>query len=422
MTNIGPSLKVPVGNAISVLEDCDRDGELADHEYDSTGAADEAFDNWERLTAEALDLLFGDAVLTNDFRTGVNIPAVSRRSSAMFLDRRGKLAELQAELFLLDLHEHRTDRLALARKMQSEDAVLLIEPNRADHLLTRQIRKGDSLVANAPSPLAMSDMAYRTVADEETNFRSYNLQLLRTLFDRNSVADAFDKRTTPFEFHVAGRRIDWANCRQIDVDDGTDPKEIVIERIRRQARELTRLRGTLSTIPRVASNLLGNTKVELPQVSITPPEVLMSPTKVFVVHGHAPGLTSEVARLIEHLGLKPVILAERPNSGATLIEKLLANADVSFAIVLATADDVGASKKATTTQARARQNVVFELGFFVGRLGRDRVALLIEPSVEIFSDFHGVVHHEIDQNGAWRLGLARELKAADLDVDLNDLA
>lgn len=64
---------------------------------------------------------------------------------------------------------------------------------------------------------------------------------------------------------------------------------------------------------------------------------------------------------------------------------------------------------------------LFELGFFVGRLGRDRVALLVEPGVEIFSDFHGVVHHELKQGGGWELGLAKELRAAGLDVDLNRL-
>ena len=260
----------------------------------------------------------------------------------------------------------------------------------------------------------MSDVAYRTVEDQERTFRNYNKQLLRTLFDRNGVAESFDKLTTPFEYRVVGRRIDWHNYREIDVDSGTDPKEIVVERIRRQVQQLTRLRGTLSTIPRITRNRTTNGGRAV--------QSTMSSTKVFVVHGHAPGLRAEVARLIERLGLEPVILAEQPNAGATLIEKLLANAEVSFAIVLATADDIGAPKqRATTTQSRARQNVVFELGFFVGRLGRDRVALLVESGLEIFSDFHGVVYHELDSSGAWKLGLAKELKAAGLDVDLNRL-
>lgn len=140
------------------------------------------------------------------------------------------------------------------------------------------------------------------------------------------------------------------------------------------------------------------------------------------MHGHNTTILQEVARLIEQLRLTPVILNERPNAGATLIEKLEAHAGVQFAIVLATADDVGRKAQADQQQARARQNVIFELGFFVGRLGRNKVAVLLEPSIEIPSDFHGVAYHELDTRGAWKLALAKELRAAGLDVDFNRLA
>jgi len=110
------------------------------------------------------------------------------------------------------------------------------------------------------------------------------------------------------------------------------------------------------------------------------------------------------------------------HAGATLIEKLEAHAGVQFAIVLATADDVGRKARADQQQARARQNVIFELGFFVGRLGRNKVVVLLEPGIEIPSDFHGVAYHELDTRGAWKLALAKELKAAGLDVDFNRLA
>ena len=154
--------------------------------------------------------------------------------------------------------------------------------------------------------------------------------------------------------------------------------------------QIRRTGEIVSPTPRVTSNM-----------GWTVQSRSLSSTKVFVVHGHAPGLRAEVARLIERLGPEPAILSEQPNAGATLIEKLLANADVSFAIVLATADDVGSRKqRGSATQYRPRQDVVFELGFFVGRLGRDRVALLVESGLEVFSDFHGVVHHELDECGA----------------------
>ena len=70
-------------------------------------------------------------------------------------------------------------------------------------------------------------------------------------------------------------------------------------------------------------------------------------------------------------------------------------------------------------KARARQNVVFELGYFIGRLGRNRVCALYAEGVEIPSDYSGVVYTKLDASGAWRLELAKELKAAGLPVDMN---
>lgn len=143
--------------------------------------------------------------------------------------------------------------------------------------------------------------------------------------------------------------------------------------------------------------------------------------RVFVVHGHNEAVREITARLLEKLGLEPVILHEQPNKGRTIIEKFLDYTDVAFAIVLLTSDDVG-GKSAETLQPRARQNVLLELGFFLGRIGRDRVAALYEESVEIPSDYDGVLFVPLDSAGGWRFLLARELKAAGLVVDINRIA
>ena len=145
--------------------------------------------------------------------------------------------------------------------------------------------------------------------------------------------------------------------------------------------------------------------------------------RVFVVHGHDDGAKDATARFIEQLGLDPVILHERANEGRTIIEKFEKYADVPFAVVLFTPDDVGYSK-ATSPEAakpRARQNVVFELGFFIGKLGRRRVCVLRKDGTEILSDYHGVLFVPMDSDGAWKLRLGREIKAADLPVDLNKI-
>jgi predicted nucleotide-binding protein len=143
--------------------------------------------------------------------------------------------------------------------------------------------------------------------------------------------------------------------------------------------------------------------------------------KIFLVHGHDIGLLNEVARFLERLKQTPVILREQPNAGKTIIEKFGDFASVGYAIVLLTPDDRGAevSSPFEKQQPRARQNVIFELGYFIGKLGRDRVTALYAPNVEIPSDYSGVLFTGKDDRGAWRLELARELKAAGFQVDLN---
>jgi predicted nucleotide-binding protein len=144
------------------------------------------------------------------------------------------------------------------------------------------------------------------------------------------------------------------------------------------------------------------------------------PTKVFIVHGHDHGLKETVARFLSRLGLEPIILHEQPNQGRTIIEKFEHNAEVQFAVVLLTADDVGAPKKAPeTVQDRARQNVVFEFGYFVGALGRERVCGLVQSGIEIPSDVLGVVYIPVDDAGQWRMLLIKELKAIWPELDAN---
>jgi len=141
---------------------------------------------------------------------------------------------------------------------------------------------------------------------------------------------------------------------------------------------------------------------------------------VFIVHGRDEGKKEAVARFLGNLGLEPIILHEQANLGRTLIEKFEDHANVSYAVVLLTCDDSGGPRNGSETpRPRGRQNVVFELGFFLGRLGRERVCTLFEQDVEIPSDFNGVVYIPLDSAGAWRTLLARELKAAKFEIDMN---
>jgi predicted nucleotide-binding protein len=148
-----------------------------------------------------------------------------------------------------------------------------------------------------------------------------------------------------------------------------------------------------------------------------------SSRRVFVVHGHDDGLKETVARFLTKLDLEPVILHEQPNRGRTIIEKFEAHADVAFAVVLFTPDDVGyPAGKADEFKPRARQNVVLELGFFMAALGRERVCVLYKHGVDVPSDYSGLLYQDLDPKGAWRFRLAVEIKSAGIEVDLNRVA
>jgi len=143
--------------------------------------------------------------------------------------------------------------------------------------------------------------------------------------------------------------------------------------------------------------------------------------RVFLVHGHNDGVLHEVARYLERLNLEPVILREQANSGKTIIEKFVEYADVAYAVVLLTPDDRGGIFRASLDEQRprARQNVLFELGYFIGKLSRNRVTALHMGDVEIPSDYAGVAFVALDDRGAWRLELAREFRAAGIAIDMN---
>jgi predicted nucleotide-binding protein len=145
-------------------------------------------------------------------------------------------------------------------------------------------------------------------------------------------------------------------------------------------------------------------------------------SKVFIVHGHDEAAQSKAARFVEKLGLEAIILHEKASSGRTIIEKIEHYSDVGFAIVLYTPDDLGNVKgKAEELNGRARQNVVFEHGYLIGKLGRENVAALVEAPIELPNDISGVVYINIDEASAWHLQLAKEMKQSGYEIDMNDL-
>lgn len=151
--------------------------------------------------------------------------------------------------------------------------------------------------------------------------------------------------------------------------------------------------------------------------------IIPSTNKIFIVHGHDNGIREIVARLLVQLGLDPIILQEQPNNGKTIIEKFEENSNVGFAIVLLTPDDIMSipEKRNKSILFRARQNVIFEFGYFIGKLGRTHVAALLKDNIEVPSDLEGILYTKIDNAGAWKYKLATELQVAGYNVDKNKI-
>jgi len=154
--------------------------------------------------------------------------------------------------------------------------------------------------------------------------------------------------------------------------------------------------------------------------------------EIFIVHGHNEEMKQTVARIVSKMGLKPIILHEQANGGRTIIEKFENNADsITFAIILLSADDLAASVRELQgvkdedlrqrLEYRARQNVVFEMGYFSGKLGRANVFFLLQGGVAKPGDLDGIVYTAYDAAHAWRFELVKELKNAGYSVSADQV-
>ena len=158
------------------------------------------------------------------------------------------------------------------------------------------------------------------------------------------------------------------------------------------------------------------------QVQSIPSQTVIQNNKVFIVHGHDSGVKNEIARFLSDLGLEPIILHEQASNGMTIIEKIERNTDVGFGIVLYTPCDLGATKdNAADLKPRARQNVVFEHGYLIGKIGRNRVCALTVNDVEAPGDINGVLYIDKDKSGAWKYQIVREMRSLGYNVDANKI-
>ena len=260
------------------------------------------------------------------------------------------------------------------------------------HLIERKVigQELHDRQIGSDAELEDADKLYRT-------WNEYNTTLLRRSFTTKKPADVYSSGSGTFCFNV-----------ELSLDEKVyDFRDDVGDRLRRLDSLIAQLqlfdsRKTPNALPAFVAN--------------------PARTGVFIVHGRADGLKETVARAIYKLtGNEPIILHEQADKGRTVIEKFEDHAsEVGFAVVLLTGDDIG-GLIGGDQRTRARQNVVFELGYFFGKLGRSRVAVLYEPGVELPSDVNGLLHIAVDPGGGWQLSLSKELHAASINADLNNL-
>ena len=175
-----------------------------------------------------------------------------------------------------------------------------------------------------------------------------------------------------------------------------------------------------SHVEDIVGYLKGLSQREKPQTGKKKRSKICNTNEVFIVHGHNNETKEAVARVLQLLGLEAIILNEKSNQGKTIIEKLEHYGDVGYAIILLTPCDLGKAKEEIELTPRARQNVIAELGYFIGRLGRDRVSIIHRGTTEIPSDFKGLGYISYDKE-SWKYDLAKELKSAGYKIDVNNL-
>ncbi len=143
----------------------------------------------------------------------------------------------------------------------------------------------------------------------------------------------------------------------------------------------------------------------------------LSDITVFIIHGHDEELKRSVQLFLQRGDLNDIVLHEQPSKNRTIIEKLTEEGEMAgYAIALLSPDDI--LKDGTF---RARQNVILEIGYFIGKLGRERVKLLIRGEVEIPSDLHGILYEHYDEDGAWRIKLAKDMQAIGLKINMDKI-
>ncbi len=290
-----------------------------------------------------------------------------------------------------------TPRKSKAIQPEREPTQLTVGKEFFKQALNDRIQIGEEILNRQIQTREQLDEAKKNIAD----WNSYNSELLKQSFNN--------------EYNEYKKSYDDANFYYGMLGGGT--KNELVEFKEKLQNKLTNLNQLLAKVDLMKSQVSELTQTASPATQTDK----ANSNNVFIVHGHNIEIKVNVARTLEKLGLNPIILHEQANAGKTIIEKFEKHSDVGFAIILLTDDDFGKAKSEDNLNPRARQNVILEMGYFIGRLGRERVCPLYTKGVELPSDLYGLLYTEIDSSEDWKIKMAKELKAAGYDIDVNKI-
>ena len=275
--------------------------------------------------------------------------------------------------------------------------ILLVPRKEAAEKIERQIQVGRRILGPLMSTRVGlnggRERAFEKAQADEEKWTTFTAQLLKTLFNDDSVANEF-----------GGWWLYYSDC-----DDNIEKFVVSVRK------KIVRLTSLLDRLPLflLAEEIAGAV------AALTPRPAKSLSRNVVIVHGHDNEAKDAVAKFLEKLGLGPIILHEQPDEGETIIEKVEHHSDVGFAVALLTPDDVGHPKdKPSEDKPRPRQNIALEFGYLIGKLGPFRVCALLKGDIELPADYAGILYKPMDDAGAWKYDLAKTIKHAGIDVDL----
>ena len=273
------------------------------------------------------------------------------------------------------------------KKSESGSLILKVPCREAKNLLEKQILTGKEFLSIRIKTISQ----WKVVEKQYNHWNSENFELLKKILKRHDIAR--DYSASP-----------WSIGRILVTDLKLNEKiENLHDCISRKLANLESIKASLELL-----NISDET-------SSTVPAKL-----VFFVHGTDCDTKMKVLDFLQQLGIQPIILKEFAAAGKTIIDEIKKRDDVKYAIALLTPDDVG-SVYNQELNFRASQNVILELGIFVGKLGREFVSGLCSDDVELPADYHGFEYIKMDRSNDWQITLAKELKEAGFEIDLNIL-